>query len=74
MTAVDTMTEDDPKYMCQCEWVRRNGKLGWGVVVGREGNCLVINALDIRAVPFIVREDKVTMTSGPLRKRKEDGK
>lgn len=74
MDIMGTMTEDDPKYLCECEWVRRNGKLGCGVVIGREGNCLNIDAsgyAEIRAAPFKVREDKVTMTTGPLRKRKE---
>jgi hypothetical protein len=43
------------------QWVRRNGKLAEGTIVDLEGNCLIINAPDIRAVPFKIHESKVTI-------------
>lgn len=56
------MNEDDPLYLRECEWVRRNGGTATGIVIGREGKCLIINALDVRATPFKVPGQRVKIT------------
>ena len=55
------MPESDPKFLRTGQWTRRNGQLAEGTIIDREGTCLIINALDIRACPFKVAEDKVTL-------------
>lgn len=55
------MREDDSRYMRQGQWTRRNGQLAEGTIIGREGKRLIIDAVDVRAVPFLVNETKVTL-------------
>ena len=57
----DNMPDDDPRYQRTGQWVRRNSELAEGTIVDLEGNCLIINAPDIRAAPFKVHESKVTI-------------
>jgi len=57
------MPEEDPKYLRSCAWTRRNGEEAEGTVIDREGAYLIINAPDVRAVPFKVPERKVHVIS-----------
>jgi len=55
------MDESDPKYLRDGQWVRRNGQTAVGMIIDREGACLILNAPDTRAVPFKVPERLVTV-------------